>query len=263
MSYYKKTGELGCSHCSNFEVTAVDQKANNNPLRVEVQMKTELWHCTHCPQNSTRHWNLRTHIKRIHAGIGLPVRRTSSRKQSEAHMNFAEYFERKQQNQAQYTPNNTIVDGRNNVADSDPFAIWDKNQEALDKVVEIKKHLSKHATQQEAHVTTKAYLDLYAQTQDCRVLDNGLAFARRVARFADSLQQLSFGITQHLPRATPYPIPFSPFEARSKSIDDLALLESKNTLIRSSGYDNWESPHQQLPSIYIIDASSLITNANT
>jgi hypothetical protein len=119
-----------------------------------------------------------------------------------------------------------MVDERNNAdsSDSDPFAFWDKNQEAFDKLVEIKKQLSKHATPQEAHVITKAYLDLYAQTQDCSVLDNGLAFARRVARFADSLQQLSFqGTKQSVPRATST-IPFSPFDTCSNSINDLSSV---------------------------------------
>jgi hypothetical protein len=31
------------------------------------------WHCPHCPQTSSRHWNLKTHIGRKHHGIGQPI----------------------------------------------------------------------------------------------------------------------------------------------------------------------------------------------
>ncbi len=31
------------------------------------------WHCPHCSQASSRHWNLKTHIRRKHQGIGQPV----------------------------------------------------------------------------------------------------------------------------------------------------------------------------------------------
>ncbi|HJU78410.1 MAG TPA: hypothetical protein VJ599_02455 [Nitrososphaeraceae archaeon] len=32
------------------------------------------WLCPHCTQTSTRHWNLKTHIKRKHGGMGQPMR---------------------------------------------------------------------------------------------------------------------------------------------------------------------------------------------
>jgi hypothetical protein len=32
------------------------------------------WHCPHCSQTSSRHWNLKTHIGRKHQGIGQPIR---------------------------------------------------------------------------------------------------------------------------------------------------------------------------------------------
>jgi hypothetical protein len=31
------------------------------------------WHCPHCSQTSSRHWNLKTHIERKHQGIGQPI----------------------------------------------------------------------------------------------------------------------------------------------------------------------------------------------
>ena len=31
------------------------------------------WHCPHCSQDSSRHWNVRVHIKRWHIGIGEPI----------------------------------------------------------------------------------------------------------------------------------------------------------------------------------------------
>jgi hypothetical protein len=178
-------------------------------------MKRELWYCPHCPQDSTRRGNLKTHIERKHAGIGLPFHRTTSPIQYEDHMNFAAYFEHKQQS------NKPTVTGRNNAPDSDPFATWDRNQKVADTLVEIKKHLSKNATPLEAHVATKAYLDTYIQTQDVSVLDNGLAWARRVARFADSLQQLRYqGITQSVPRTTSS----TPYDTSSNYITDLGSI---------------------------------------
>jgi hypothetical protein len=31
------------------------------------------WHCPHCSQASSRHWNLKTHIRRKHQGIRQPI----------------------------------------------------------------------------------------------------------------------------------------------------------------------------------------------
>jgi hypothetical protein len=31
------------------------------------------WHCPHCSQISSRHWNLKTHIVRKHQGTGQPI----------------------------------------------------------------------------------------------------------------------------------------------------------------------------------------------
>ncbi|HZC49961.1 MAG TPA: hypothetical protein VE244_12970 [Nitrososphaeraceae archaeon] len=31
------------------------------------------WHCPHCSQDSSRHWNLKVHIKKQHSGIGEPI----------------------------------------------------------------------------------------------------------------------------------------------------------------------------------------------
>jgi hypothetical protein len=178
-------------------------------------------------------------------------------------MNFAAYFEHKQQTQGQYTSNEPTVTGRNNVPDSDPFATWDRNQKVADKLVEIKKHLSKNATPLEAQVETKAYLDMYIQTQDFSVLDNGLASARRVARFADSLQQLSFqGITQSVPRTTSS----TPFDTSSNYITDLGSIgvekySESPAWLQQQGI----SPSTTFPRIIIsfIDVDSLGINATT
>lgn len=39
---------------------------------------TDKWHCpySNCPQSSTRHWNLKTHIDRRHNGVGSPIRKS-------------------------------------------------------------------------------------------------------------------------------------------------------------------------------------------
>jgi hypothetical protein len=36
------------------------------------------WKCPHCPQTSSRHWNVAVHIKRAHDGIGDPIETTSN-----------------------------------------------------------------------------------------------------------------------------------------------------------------------------------------
>jgi hypothetical protein len=37
-----------------------------------TRKKRKDWLCPHCTQTSSRHWNLKTHIQRIHDGIGQP-----------------------------------------------------------------------------------------------------------------------------------------------------------------------------------------------
>ena len=32
------------------------------------------WCCPHCSQTSSRHWNLKTHFRKKHQGIGQPIR---------------------------------------------------------------------------------------------------------------------------------------------------------------------------------------------
>src|SRR5437660_1463581 len=36
--------------------------------------RVKQWKCPHCDQTSSRHWNLKIHIKRKHGGIGFPER---------------------------------------------------------------------------------------------------------------------------------------------------------------------------------------------
>jgi hypothetical protein len=37
--------------------------------------KVKKWQCPHCPQDSTRRWNVAVHIKRAHGGVGGPVKK--------------------------------------------------------------------------------------------------------------------------------------------------------------------------------------------
>jgi hypothetical protein len=39
---------------------------------------TDKWQCPNCPQTSSRYWNLKTHIRRKHNGIGQPKKETES-----------------------------------------------------------------------------------------------------------------------------------------------------------------------------------------
>jgi hypothetical protein len=38
-----------------------------------LKLQSKKWHCPYCPQDSTRHWNIVTHIKRKHDGRGEPI----------------------------------------------------------------------------------------------------------------------------------------------------------------------------------------------
>lgn len=40
--------------------------------------RVKQWKCPHCDQTSSRHWNLKIHIKRKHGGIGVPVKERES-----------------------------------------------------------------------------------------------------------------------------------------------------------------------------------------
>ena len=42
-------------------------------MRKELGRQKAKWHCPHCSQASSRHWNLKTHIRRKHQGIGQPI----------------------------------------------------------------------------------------------------------------------------------------------------------------------------------------------
>jgi hypothetical protein len=39
-----------------------------------MSRSSQKWHCQHCSQTSSRHWNLKTRIGRKHHRIGQPVR---------------------------------------------------------------------------------------------------------------------------------------------------------------------------------------------
>ncbi len=190
-------------------------------------MKRELWYCPHCPQNSTRHWNLKTHIKRKHAAKGLPVHRASSSMRAEVDVNFGEINAHEKQRlyyQEQRSSINPTRSRRNDVGDSDPYDTWDKTQEDLDKLLEIKKILSKCFPPQEAHEITKGYWDIYQETQDRSVLDVALAMIGRSARCVDTLEQLSFqGTIRRVPTVTSR-IPFSHFGSRTNNSNELSCF---------------------------------------
>jgi hypothetical protein len=42
-------------------------------MRKQLGRQKANWHCPHCLQASSRHWNLKTHIRRKHQGIGQPI----------------------------------------------------------------------------------------------------------------------------------------------------------------------------------------------
>jgi hypothetical protein len=46
------------------------------------------WHCPHCSQTSSRHWNLKTHIGRKHQGIGQPIREDGTHSMSNSDIQF-------------------------------------------------------------------------------------------------------------------------------------------------------------------------------
>src|SRR5947209_3854994 len=40
--------------------------------------RVKQWKCPRCDQTSSRHWNLKVHIKRKHGGTGVPVKERES-----------------------------------------------------------------------------------------------------------------------------------------------------------------------------------------
>jgi hypothetical protein len=82
----------------------------------------------------------------------------------------------------------------------DSSACWDKGQEAVDKVIEIKKCICKILSPREAQAMVKECLDMYAMTQNMAVLDCALAIVRRVGKFQDSLSELRFSGSKNIPQ---------------------------------------------------------------
>jgi hypothetical protein len=152
-------------------------------------------------------------------------------------MNFADsiaHEQRMRRYQQQYSPVNPITEGRKQAGDSDPLATWDKNQEAAETLVEIKKQFSKLVSSPQAHKITKAYLDIYAQTQDSGVLHKGLEMVRKVARFTDNLDQLGYqGTTRHVPKVTST-TRFSPFGSRVNNINQSGCFGTDANVERDS-----------------------------
>ena len=53
------------------------------------------WKCPQCPQNSARHWNLVTHIRRQHRGVGQPINKgipSRGRNLVRTHINYPDPY---------------------------------------------------------------------------------------------------------------------------------------------------------------------------
>ncbi|MDP9287378.1 MAG: hypothetical protein M3P08_04190 [Thermoproteota archaeon] len=107
-------------------------------------MKRELWFCPNCSQTSTRHSNLKT-IKRKH-GSGQPIRRSGLDMQFAADVNFADNGYCGTGNQRVYPDTaNPLIHARNRTTHNDPFTICDKNQEVVDRLVQLRGLLCKYS----------------------------------------------------------------------------------------------------------------------
>lgn len=149
-------------------------------------MKRELWCCPSCPQTSTRHWNLKTHIKRRHGGIGLPFCRAEH-----AYINYNENIKHRQSNGGI----NPTTGELKNPHDFDSFAGLDKAQEAADKLVEINECYSKVYHQAEVQHILKTCMDKYATALDPAVLDFDVVAATKISRFFETLRKINFQST--------------------------------------------------------------------
>ena len=47
------------------------------------------WHCPRCSRDSSRHWNMKVHIKRKHSGVGEPIDEAKEFKEKRGHQFFS------------------------------------------------------------------------------------------------------------------------------------------------------------------------------
>lgn len=157
------------------------------------KMKREPWHCPNCSQTSTRLWNLRTHIKRRHGAIGVPVRRSTNSIYSDAFVNYTEKItDNRSKDYSQKQPViNPTISARSKPDEGYPFAGLDRAQEAGDKLVEIKRCYSKVYPQDLVQGILKACLDKYTVALDPVVLDCDVVTARKISKFLATVREIS------------------------------------------------------------------------
>jgi hypothetical protein len=150
-------------------------------------MRRELWYCPLCPQNSTRHGNLKIHIERKHPGMGEPIRRSGLTMPFAAEMNFPDNRYSVARNQPVYPyPSYSLFEERNKSFDG-----CLKVQQFAEKLVKLKTVLSKFH-QQDVQNIILVCKKVFEGSGDTCLLDEFLRQAPGWVKFRDTVGKLGF-----------------------------------------------------------------------
>jgi hypothetical protein len=112
------------------------------------------WHCPRCSRDSSRHWNMKVHIKRKHSGVGEPIDEAKEFKEKRGHQFFS-------YNQS-YGMNDLSM-GNQLGKEKEPdiidvmYQVVMEEKEKLRKIMEIKgflNELSSLSSSAQPHITT-------------------------------------------------------------------------------------------------------------
>lgn len=160
--------------------------------------------CTTCTQDFTRKASAARHNWNLHRGLGKIVRLLdylvgtgtgryrppdpslhprNGRKKTHSYYQFDSPTDLKK------TPGHTNIEARSR--EFDPFADWDRELEAAEKVVAIRKCYLKILSPQEAHERARICYSLYVSSNDVSILDRELATASRLVKLSITMNELT------------------------------------------------------------------------
>lgn len=94
------------------------------------------WHCPHCSQDSSRHWNLKVHIKRWHNGIGEPI--DDEQAKEFKNRTSSQFFSYNQPYSLNDLPRGSLGKEKKPDIIDELYQIVNENKEKLRKIMEIK-----------------------------------------------------------------------------------------------------------------------------
>jgi hypothetical protein len=94
------------------------------------------WHCPYCSQDSSRHWNLKVHIKRWHNGIGEPLDEEQAKEFK--NRTSSQFFSYNQPYSLNDLPRGSLGKEKKPDIIDELYQIVKENKEKLRKIMEIK-----------------------------------------------------------------------------------------------------------------------------